>query len=354
MSSIKNYFYVLASLSLTVYLIVLSKTFFNPLLAALIVALVLKPLVKSLENLKISRLWSTLITIILFLILFFSIIAFFSTQIRGIDFDFSLWAKKLDGIPLKIQNWLQEIMGVNAEQQSTLLKESFTSLLKNGLGLMNQTLSITTAVLTAFVLFIISLFFFLYYRHLLVSFLFRITKPRYHHRLKRIISKIQIVIKRYTFGLFTIIMLIATLNTLGLFILGIEHALLFGLMAAFLTLIPYIGILIGSLLPMIFALMTKNSFWYPLGVLAVFIFVQFLEGNFLTPNIIGKQVRINPFAAILALIIGGSLLGIIGIMFALPVLAALKVICDEIPCLKAWGYLLDNPMQEKTTNEIKS
>ena len=63
----------------------------------------------------------------------------------------------------------------------------------------------------------------------------------------------------------------------------------------------------------------------------------------LTPNIVGKQVSINPFAAILGLIIGGMLLGLTGIMFALPVLAILKVICDNIVVLKPIGYLIGNP-----------
>ena len=135
----------------------------------------------------------------------------------------------------------------------------------------------------------------------------------------------------------------ATLNTVGLLLLGIKHAFFFGGLAALLTIIPYVGILIGSTLPILFALATTDSLWYPLGVLMVFVFVQFLEGNFITPNIIGNQVSINPFAAILGLFIGGMLLGVIGVIFALPILAILKVICDEIDSLKPIGYVLGNP-----------
>jgi len=144
-------------------------------------------------------------------------------------------------------------------------------------------------------------------------------------------------------GLSLIILIVAVLNTIGLLILGIDNAVLFGVMAAVLTLIPYIGILLGALLPVLFALFTKDSLWYPFGVVLIFMLIQFLEGNFLTPNIVGRQVSINPFAAILALIIGAMLLGLIGVMFALPVLAILKVICDEIVTLKPMGYLIGKP-----------
>jgi predicted PurR-regulated permease PerM len=114
-------------------------------------------------------------------------------------------------------------------------------------------------------------------------------------------------------------------------------------MAAVLTLIPYIGILLGALFPVLFALMTKNSLWYPIGVAVLFMVIQFIEGNLLTPNIVGSQVKINPFAAVLVLITGGMLLGITGIMFAIPLLAILKVVCDNISPLKPVGYLIGNP-----------
>ncbi|OEH48849.1 AI-2 transport protein TqsA [Legionella parisiensis] len=168
-------------------------------------------------------------------------------------------------------------------------------------------------------------------------------KEKYHSNLNRILTRILSVVGRYIFGLLLIIFIVALLNTLGLWLLGVEHAILFGVLAAILILIPYIGIFIGSLLPALFVLLTKGSFGYAFAVIFIFIIVQFLEGNFLTPNIIGSQVSVNPFAVILGLLIGGLLLGITGIMFALPVLAITKVICDEIKSLEPIGYLISNP-----------
>src|SRR3546814_5216445 len=104
--------------------------------------------------------------------------------------------------------------------------------------------------------------------------------------------------------------IVAVLNTGGLYLLGIQYAWFFGTLASLLLLIPYIGIAIGSLLPALFALATKDSAWYALGVIGWFQVVQFLEGNFITPNIVGGKVSINPLMAIISLLLGGLLFGL--------------------------------------------
>ncbi|MDR3503661.1 MAG: AI-2E family transporter [Legionella sp.] len=343
MSFITKYFYTLGSILLTGYLLVNSTSLFNPLLAAFIVALVLRPFAKKLEYIKVPRLGSTFISLMLFILVFFGLAIFFSSQLRNIDFEMRSISGTFNGVPGKIQNWLTDLLGISLEQQISLLKDALNALLKNSVSFVNSTLHATTNFITSFVIFIISLFFILYYRSFLVSFLYKIVKSQDHAKLSKILNMIQTVVSSYVLGVLLVILIVATLNILGLYALGIANALFFGVMAAVLTLIPYIGILLGALLPIVFALVTKNSFWYPLGVLLVFMLVQFIEGNFLTPNIVGRQVSINPFAAILGLIIGGLLLGFTGIMFALPVLAILKVICDNITALKPIGYLIGNP-----------
>ncbi len=151
------------------------------------------------------------------------------------------------------------------------------------------------------------------------------------------------VAQDYITGLFMVMAIVGALNSIGLFILGIKYALFFGLLASILTIIPYIGIFIGSLLPMAFALVTKDSAWYAVGVAAFFWVVQFLEGNFITPNIIGNKVSINPFAAILALFIGAEVWGAAGMILFIPFLAILKVLFDAVEPLQPFGFLIGDP-----------
>lgn len=349
MNMTKKYFYILASILLTGYFIVISRSLLNPLIAALIVGLALKPFASTMEKIRISRLTSTLLSILLFILIFLSLAVFFSLQFRGMDFEIQSLNANFNGLPRKIQDWITDLLGISSEEQIVLLKNTFTTLLKNSASFLNRTLTATTNFITSFVIFVLALFFILYYRTFFVNFLQKAIQSTHHTKLAHILNKSQSVVSHYVLGLSLIILIIATLNTIGLAILHIENALLFGVMAAVLTLIPYIGILLGASLPILFALLTKNSLWYPFGVLCIFMFIQFLEGNFLTPNIVGRQVSINPFAAILGLIISGALLGITGIMFALPVIAIIKVICDEISGLKPFGFLIGNPNKNYIT-----
>lgn len=343
MAFVSKYFYILASLILTGYLLIVAKFLINPLLAAFILALSLNPLVNWMENHKIPRIFSTLLTVFLLMAFILAMIVFFGAQVGAMDFEFGDLNKKFNGIAGKAQHFLSRILGVSPEEQVTLMRESLLNFLKNSASVLNNTVSFTTQFLSGFVLFILALFFFLYYRRFFVLFLYQLFNKKQHSGLNHILRKTQSAVNHYIFGLSLVIVIVAILNSSGLLLLGIENAITFGVFAAILTLVPYVGILIGSLIPALFALLTKDSLWFAAGVIFVFALVQFLEGNLLTPNIVGRQVRINPFAAILGLIIGGMLLGMVGIIFALPVLAIIKVICDEFSALKPIGFLLGQP-----------
>jgi len=106
---------------------------------------------------------------------------------------------------------------------------------------------------------------------------------------------------------------------------------------------PYIGIAIGSILPALFALATRDNYWYAIGVVAWFQVVQFLEGNLITPNIVGGKVSINPLMAVIAILLGGMLFGLAGLILALPLTAVIKVLFDAIPSMKAFGFLIGEP-----------
>src|SRR5690606_24897768 len=115
--------------------------------------------------------------------------------------------------------------------------------------------------------------------------------------------------------------IVAVLNTAGLMVMGIQFAWFFGILASLLMLIPYIGIAIGSIIPALFAIATKDNIWYSLGVIIWFQVVQFLEANVITPNIVGSKVSINPLMAIVGLLLGGMLFGLAGLILALPMVA---------------------------------
>lgn len=159
-------------------------------------------------------------------------------------------------------------------------------------------------------------------------------------------KEIEGVAHGYITGLLLVTLIVAILNTTGLLLLGIKHAIFFGILSGILTIIPYVGIFIGALLPTLMALITKDSAWYAVGVIAVFAVVQFLEGNFITPRITGSKVSINALAAIIALVLGGKILGITGMILAVPAIGILKILLAYSHRLKPFVILLGD-VEEK-------
>ncbi|MDZ7848976.1 MAG: AI-2E family transporter [Owenweeksia sp.] len=332
---------------LTGYLLILGRSLINPLITAFIIALIVKPMGSRMESWGFSRGLASVLSILIIFILLAGLSMFFSMQINNITNDLDTIGNRFSKVIDQTYQFIEKTLGVKPEEQTAYLKDGLQRLLENSSSFFQNTLSATAGFLTGFFLFLIGLFFMLYYRSFFVSFLYRSFKDGKHAQVQKTLYKVEGVVRSYILGLFLVISIIAVLNTLGLTLLGIEHAVFFGVLAALLTVIPYVGVFIGSLLPVIFALVTKDSLWYPLGVVLLFGFVQFLEGNFITPNVVGDKVSINPFAAIMSLFLGGLLLGTIGMIFAIPLLAIAKVICDSIESLKPIGYLLGSPPSKK-------
>jgi predicted PurR-regulated permease PerM len=129
----------------------------------------------------------------------------------------------------------------------------------------------------------------------------------------------------------TVYFIVGCLNTVGLLALGIPHALLFGMLTAVMTIIPYIGIIISALIPISIAWLTKDSIWYPVGVIAVFAIVQYFEANVIFPRVVGTKLRISTWAMLVGVISGGLLWGVSGMILFIPLLGIFKIVLDYIP-----------------------
>ena len=135
----------------------------------------------------------------------------------------------------------------------------------------------------------------------------------------------------------------ATLNTTALLILGIEYALLLGIIGALLNVIPYIGGLVAVAIPMIVALATKSSL-VCVYILIIYYIIQLIDNNYIVPKIVASKVKINALFSIIVVIAGNALWGIPGMFLSIPLLAIVKLIFDHIEPLKPWGFLLGDTM----------
>lgn len=137
-------------------------------------------------------------------------------------------------------------------------------------------------------------------------------------------------------------LIVGALNSAGLLLLGVPHAVLFGFLAAVMTFIPYVGIIVASLLPISISWITFNSAWYPIGVILVFTIVQYLESNIIFPWAVSSKLQINTLATLIVIVAGGILWGAAGMILFIPFVAIIKLIADQTENLKWLSLLLGN------------
>ena len=345
--------FALISVTILIYWLMILQDILVPVFISIILSMAIFPICNWLENKRFGRILAVIITLILFSIVAVSVIWLASTQIANfgemlpqLQKRFILWSDQ-------IQRWAEHTFHVGRKTQIAQLRQYASGMLSSGGSLFTTALSTTGNVLGNLLLIPIYMFFFLYYRDFFKMFFYKVFSNINRKKIDTVLTKIYEVIHSYLTGLVTVTLIVGSLNTVGLMVLDIDYAIFFGFLAAALLIIPFVGILIGSILPIIIALITKDSPMYAVGVAGVFVFVQFLEGNFITPQIVGSKVSINGLVAIIALLLGSALWGIAGMALSLPTIAILKVIFDSIPDLKPYGYILGEPDHDKIQFEKK-
>jgi predicted PurR-regulated permease PerM len=182
----------------------------------------------------------------------------------------------------------------------------------------------------------------LYYREQLTHALYLLFEKAEQSKIKQILRETITTYYNFIKGMAIVYLVVAILNSIGLMILGIPHAIFFGVVASLLTFIPYVGITIGAILPMTIAWVTYDNIWYPVGVVIVFGIVQYLEANLIFPWAVSYRLRVNMLFTLLAIVAGGILWGAAGMILFIPFLAILKLIADKHHHMRSLSILLGN------------
>jgi predicted PurR-regulated permease PerM len=331
--------FVVIALSITA--IIVAKDIVIPMAFAAFLSIVMLPLIRKLERRKIGTSLSISIVLIGTVIMLGLLIWLVVDQVVGLINDLPNLQSKFEVYVNQVSRTLRRDFGISTSEQNKLLGES----VRNVSTYLGDVLISTTNTLSILIQIPIYIFLILIYREKFKDFFLSLIPGDQEFIWKKDLER---VIQGYISGLTLVTLIIAALNCTGLLILGIDHAIFFGILSGVLTIIPYVGIIIGALFPLIMALITKDSMWYAVGVVIVFAVVQFLEGNFITPRITGSKVSINALAAIIALLIGGKILGIAGMILAVPAIGVFKILLSHSEHLKPFVILLEDKVVVKS------
>ncbi|UFH55342.1 AI-2E family transporter [Spirosoma sp. KNUC1025] len=343
---------ILLSIVIIVYGLQALANLLIPLVFAILFSVLLFPLVQRLEKWRVPRILAVVLCLILALTLLTGLFYAISVQISSFSEVFPQFVKRGNEYIDSIQTFADERLKIDRNRQLTEFRKYINQALAEGGTILTSTLLATTSIVTNLFLVLLFAFFFLIYRDFFRSFFYKALKNTHRTKIDNVMTGIYEVVKDYLAGLVLVILIIGTLMSVGLLILGVDYAVFFGFLGACLVLIPYFGISLGSLLPAAYTLVTQDNPLKALGVIGVFLFVQALEGNFITPYIVGSKVSINPLAAIIVLILWENIWGLPGLVLALPLTAIIKVIFDSVDSLRPYGFVIGEA--EKPRPPIKN
>jgi predicted PurR-regulated permease PerM len=319
--------------------IVLSLVFYGqvilPFILALFLTILLLPIVKLLQKLWFPSWLSALIAVGILTGLVAGVGVFLFKEIELMVRDLPKMIAK-DNTAV---SHIQEI--VNSPDLAEKLNESSQDIIDFGVSYLQKSISYISSTLFMLAMIPVYIFFMLMSRERVDSYL----NDRFgveNLKIVSTVSEIKKSIQLYILGLGSVIVIVSALLATGLYFLDIPYWLLLGVLCGLLGLFPYVGVAIGALLPLTIALLTKDSLWYPVAVLCLFVIVQFLEGNVITPNIIGNAVNINPVALMLALLMMGAIAGILGLILTIPSLAVIRILLESSAELRPYARLIAN------------
>jgi predicted PurR-regulated permease PerM len=289
--------------------------------------------------------------------LFLALLYFFFSQILSFINDWPVLQNSLNAKWESLQQFVSETFHISRIEQKAWLTTKIKENASTGGVLILGIFSATTSFMASFALIPVYIFFLTLYQDKFKEFVRLITKEDKNEHALLVVKKVSQVSQKYLVGIFLDVVILSILNSTGFLILGLPHAILFGVLISFLNIIPYIGILIGSSLPILMAFLTNDALAYPLAVAGVCVVVQFLDNNFITPYVVGSSVSINPLTATLVLIGSSLIWGIPGMVLCLPLTGMAKVVCDNVESLKPYGFLLGEEVnytnQEHVQDKVK-
>ncbi len=309
-----------------------------PIVYSLLIAILLNPFVNFLLRKKVNKIIAVTIAVVLLILLCLLFFYIISSQISIFSETFPLLKEKFNTIFDELLKSFSEKFNISQSKINTWIIDSEADFVTN--FAFQEKLMFAGQIVIVVMLIPVYVFMILFYKPLLLEFIHKVFKSAYNSAVSEVLTSAKRIIQSYLVGLFFEMIIIGTLNSIALLILGIDYAIILGITGAIINIIPYLGGIVAIAMPMIIAFVTKDSLSSPFFVLLAYIVIQFIDNHYVIPKIVASRVKINPLISIIVVLIGNAIWGIPGMFVSIPLTAILKVILDHIEPLKPYGFLM--------------
>lgn len=315
---------------LTGLILYFGKPLLMPLSFSLLIACVLYPFSKWLEQHRFPKVLAITISLSMLGVLLVIIGALFVRIIAAFTLKWPLLEKKLLTLIDTISEFFISDLQISFVQQELWLSNALDKLPEFILPILKNVLYESSIGLVLIVLIPIFSGLILYYRRRLVNSLFSLFPTVSEEIITQIIRKTIDTYYNFIKGMLLVYLIVGVLNSVGLLIIGIPDAFVYGFLVAIMTFIPYIGIIIAAALPVSVAWITFENPVYPFMVILLFTIVQYLEANVIFPFAVSSKLNVNALATLAMILLGGMFWGGSGMILFVPFAAIIKIVADNL------------------------
>jgi len=335
-------FYIAAAILSIYFLIaglVKAKGFFAPLATAVILSLVVLPLSIWMEK-YMKRAWAAMLNSLLLFGISIGLMALVSMQVRNFAEDWPEIQEQMTPKIEQLKTFALEHTPLDPNDINQSEEQESAAMGSDMRKRITTFLSGLSSFMANYLLTFVYVFFLLNYREIFKNFLLRVMPDSKQESIKNTLTKSIKVAPQYLLGKLMLMGLLAVLYSIGLGISGVNNFILVSVIAAVLTLIPYVGNILGFTMAVAFGFLSSGDTSVLIGIALTFTVTQFVESYVLQPFIVGDRVDVHPFFIIVSVIAGNMIWGIIGMILAIPVLGIIVVILYNIEATKPLGILL--------------
>ncbi len=343
-STVRSFNQFLLLLVLVFVIMYYAKGFLVPVAIAGMFAMMLEPICRYLEGRGIMRGIAAAISVLFTLVIMTGVLYILLNQVIKLSNDAGVIGEKLNLLLDTVYSFILEHFQYPIDKQKAYIQEQIqdwtgsAGRFVGGLFMSLINMLVNLLIIVTYTLLM------LIYRTRIKRFVLMLVN-RYGGRenlqgAREVVEKITGVASSYISGVFLVVLILSIVYTIGLSIIGIENALFFGLLAALINVIPYIGSVGGAIIVVAYTLITHDTLTTPIAAAIFFTVVQQIDSYFLTPKITGGMVQLSPLFTIMALLLGAMVWGVAGMLLFIPFMGVLKVIFDHVEVLKPFGYLI--------------
>lgn len=358
MAKLQRSVLVLFLLFLLVSGLYFAKEFLVPITISGLFAMLFIGFSNYLESKGMSRGFSAFLSVLTLVLSVALILYLLSIQLSEFSTNVDTMKQRLAEILLNIKRWVNQTVGLSMKQQDDMLKQQTQSGAAGNPGTMAAAVASSLMSVTVnLVLGLVYMFLLLYYRSHIKKFILKIVPDEQLKRTDEVVHESARVAQKYLSGLSLMILMLWVLYGIGFSVVGVENAIFFAVLCGILEIVPFVGNVTGTTLTVLAVIVQGGDGGMIAGVLGTYFVIQFTQTYIIEPLVVGEQVSVNPLFTIMAIVLGELIWGVPGMILAIPGIGIVKIICDNVPELKPYGFLIGSQSKKSNTgilDKIKS